>query len=205
MRARSELRTRFGAVVSVALIVGVIGGVVIAAAAGARRTDTAYPRFIRAQHALDVVADVSGNDLDTVKSVIRQVEQLPQVKSSAEVTGGTGELRIPGRAKPGDIFPIVSIDGRFGTTINAAKILDGRMYDPRAADEIVPSFAVASDLGLHVGETVRFVYGGQFADTPTRKDFVPPDPVTLHVVGIGAIPSMFQPLAGGYLPGVLFS
>src|SRR5438132_13163180 len=27
----------------------------------------------------------------------------------------------------------------------------------------------------------------------------------MHIVGIGAIPSMFAPLAGGYLPGVLFS
>src|SRR5207302_7083940 len=56
MRATKELRSRLAGVLALAVIVGVIGGVVIAAAAGARRTETAYPRFLAAKNALDVVA-----------------------------------------------------------------------------------------------------------------------------------------------------
>ena len=41
-RAGSELRGRLWAWVGIAVLVGLTGGVVIAAAAGARRTDSAY-------------------------------------------------------------------------------------------------------------------------------------------------------------------
>jgi len=41
VRTWSELRTRWRAALSLALLVGVTGGVVMAAAAGARRTHTA--------------------------------------------------------------------------------------------------------------------------------------------------------------------
>jgi hypothetical protein len=204
MRARSELRSRLGAVVALAVIVGVIGGVVIAAAAGARRTETAYPRLLQAEHALDVVVDVTARDPSVGRRVIGEIERLPQVAEYTRTEVAQGELQIPGHGRPGDVFPLVSSDGRFGTTINGAKILEGRMYDPGAADEIVPSFAVADDLGLHVGQTVRLFAGGFLAGPPPPGVHVPP-PVALHVVGIAAVPGMFQPLAGGYLPGVLVS
>jgi ABC-type lipoprotein release transport system permease subunit len=203
-RARAELRSRLLAVIALAVIVGVIGGVVIAAAAGARRTQTAYPRLLQASNALDVVTDVAARDPAVGRQLQQQIEQLPQVQAYSHVELAMGELRIPGRAKPGQVFPIVSPDGRFGTTINRFKILEGRTVDASATDEIVPSFAVADDLGLYVGQTVRLVFGG-LLQGPTPPGFKPPSPVALHVVGIGAAPGMFQPLAGGYLPGVLVS
>src|SRR6266542_86425 len=204
MRARSELRSRLGAVVALAVIVGVIGGIVIAAAAGARRTESAYPRLLQAKHALDVVVDVTAGDRAVGQRVLGEIERFPQVAVYSHVEVAQGELKIPGRGTPGNVFPLVSSDGRFGTTINGAKILEGRMYDPSAPDEIVPSFAVADDLGLNVGETVRLVAGG-FLTGGSAPGSSPPAPVPLHVVGIAAVPGMFQPLAGGYLPGVLVS
>jgi len=204
MRARSEFRSRLGAVVALAVIVGVIGGIVIAAAAGARRTESAYPRLLQAKHALDVVVDVTAGDRAVGQRVLGEIERFPQVAVYSHVEVAQGELKIPGRGTPGNVFPLVSSDGRFGTTINGAKILEGRMYDPSAPDEIVPSFAVADDLGLNVGETVRLVAGG-FLTGGSAPGSSPPAPVPLHVVGIAAVPGMFQPLAGGYLPGVLVS
>jgi len=56
VRTWSELRTRWRAASSVALLVGVTGGVVMAAAAGAGRTHTASTRFVTAQRAWDVTA-----------------------------------------------------------------------------------------------------------------------------------------------------
>lgn len=40
---RAELRQRWRAPLSLALLLGLIGGAVLTAAAGARRTDTVYP------------------------------------------------------------------------------------------------------------------------------------------------------------------
>ena len=43
---RADLRRRWRPMLGLALLVGMIGGVVLTAAAGAERTDTAYPRLL---------------------------------------------------------------------------------------------------------------------------------------------------------------
>ena len=44
---RADVRRRWPALLSLALLLGLIGGVVLTAAAGARRTDSAYPRLLQ--------------------------------------------------------------------------------------------------------------------------------------------------------------
>src|SRR5436305_12853048 len=51
LRLRTELRSRWRTWVSLTLILGLFGGAVIAIAAGARRTDSAYARFLPWRHA----------------------------------------------------------------------------------------------------------------------------------------------------------
>ena len=46
LRWRAELRAQWRTVVVLALLVGMGGGVALTAFAGARRTDTAVPRFV---------------------------------------------------------------------------------------------------------------------------------------------------------------
>jgi ABC-type lipoprotein release transport system permease subunit len=203
LRARSELRSRLSAIVALALIWGVVGGVVIASAAGARRTETAYPRLIEAKNGLTLVADATAKDPAAANRLLGRMLRFPQVEESSRVHLVTASFRIEGRKAAGNVFPLASPDGRFGTTINGMKILEGRMNNPNAPDEIVPSFGVADDLGLHVGDSVQMVCCGLFG--LPYPGFKPPPPMTLHVVGIGAAPCMFQPLAGGYLPGVLLT
>src|SRR5438309_11490647 len=47
MAARAQLRHRWGATIALALLVGLTGGVVIAAVAGASRTDSAMLRLVK--------------------------------------------------------------------------------------------------------------------------------------------------------------
>jgi len=47
LELRADLRQRWRALLSLALLLGLIGGVVLTTAAGARRTDTAYPAHQR--------------------------------------------------------------------------------------------------------------------------------------------------------------
>src|SRR4051794_27247562 len=121
VRARAEERSHLGAGLALAIIVGMIGGVVIAAAARARRTVTAYPRLLDAEHALSQAVDVISKDPATSRSIMRRVEHLPQVSAYGNVEIAQGHLEVPGRKGPGDVFPIVSMDGRFGNTINGIK------------------------------------------------------------------------------------
>jgi hypothetical protein len=70
-------------VLTVALICGLLGTVALGALAAARRTDTAYGRYLRAINSSDVFVNVPG----PVLPVIRQVERLPGVASGAATVG----------------------------------------------------------------------------------------------------------------------
>src|SRR5258708_30272178 len=50
-----EVRSRWRSWVLLAALVGLAGAVVLTAAAGARRTDSAYQRFLSSAHAADVL------------------------------------------------------------------------------------------------------------------------------------------------------
>src|SRR5216117_3207424 len=60
MAARAQLRRRWGATVALVLLVGLTGGVVIAAIAGASRTDSAMKRFVAYSRPEDVYVVVNG-------------------------------------------------------------------------------------------------------------------------------------------------
>jgi ABC-type lipoprotein release transport system permease subunit len=119
----------------------------MALAAGARRTDSAYSRFLRAQNAYDV-AIVNYPEDGTAVFDFDEIAALPTVADSARAafeyyTFSAGN--------------VVSEDGRIGTEINRFKILEGRRADPQAADEIVVGFALAEEHGLEVGDTVPLI------------------------------------------------
>ena len=59
---RADVRRRWPALLSLALLLGLIGGVVLTAAAGARRTDTAYPRLLTWANATqaDIIPEGNG-------------------------------------------------------------------------------------------------------------------------------------------------
>ncbi len=67
------------------LIIGVAGAVVLTTAAGARRTGTAYQRFLLASHAEDV--DIGGPDPGDpdVAPLEKAIERLPEVTAASPV------------------------------------------------------------------------------------------------------------------------
>ncbi len=58
-----EFRIRWRGWAVLVLLVAVAGGAVLAAAAGARRTSSAYPRYLRASHASDLLVSVAGTGM----------------------------------------------------------------------------------------------------------------------------------------------
>ena len=75
IRATNELRARWRAWLAIALMLGIAGGVVMAAAAGARRTDSAVPRF------LDYM-QVSTANVEADPSQFHAIAALPDVQSA---------------------------------------------------------------------------------------------------------------------------
>ena len=120
---RSELRRRWRPMLGLALLLGLVGGVALTAAAGARRTDTAYPRLLRWSDAANVQVIPSCVGLGSFYAALAQ---LPQVASmSTEVVY---ELAVPGGAgtPAGQLEAVASPDGTLGRTTDRVRILAGR-------------------------------------------------------------------------------
>jgi ABC-type lipoprotein release transport system permease subunit len=191
VRVRAEVSARWRAWAGLVLLLGLFGGAVIAVSAGARRTDTAYARFLIAKHAWDVSVPDFAFDPAFATPPLDQVQRLPQV--SAFVRARLFEAPI----NQGD-GSVASADPRLGTSFNGMKILEGRLPSPDRADEVALPFQLAKVWHLHVGSRVTI---------PFFKTGVTPEqgagfgsganpgvlPVTLRVVGIEAAPGEFPP------------
>src|SRR5215470_2481947 len=120
-------------VLVVALICGLLGTVVLGALAGARRTDTAYGRYLRAINSSDVFVNVPG----PVLPVIRQVERLPGVASAAATVGLNANPVVNGEVNDAWLTNGLtgSLDGD-GFRQDRMTVLAGRLPRPRATDEI---------------------------------------------------------------------
>lgn len=99
-RRRSWRRT-----VVVALVCGLLGTVALGALAGARRTDSAYGRYLASINSSNVLVNVPG----PVLASIRQVEHLPGVVSGKAYVGLAAEPVVHGRAD--DSFRVDSLAG----------------------------------------------------------------------------------------------
>jgi ABC-type lipoprotein release transport system permease subunit len=200
---RAEARQRWRAWALLAVLVGLAAGGAVAAMAGARRTETAYPRFVEGTRAFDVlVTNGSTPELFNRQFDFDEVAGLPQVSDSAPVSYWFPEGETPGGRplRSPDITPFAGTDGRFGTELNRAEVLDGRL--PRAEDELAVSFLAAERLGLEVGDSLPLRLTG--LDVLSGAAAAPP-PTDFRVAGVVAIQGAFPPssLAGGIPPMVL--
>lgn len=170
--ARADLRARARFWVSLATVIALAACAVIALAAGARRTATAYPRFLTTQRASDAALYLGGTSLTAAT-----VAALPEVADSSVILG----LPTLGPAYAAGIVT----DGRLGVTLDRYKFLAG--HNVRANDPfgVVIGFALASSRHLALGSPVRIEF------TEPEGD---PVPVSLRVVGIEASPGEFPPL-----------
>ena len=191
MRLRSELRTRRRSWVALALLLGIFGGGVIAAAAGARRTDSAYPRFLEATNAADVVVLVLPFGEVFAELDLADVERLPQVIEASRVRQAIL------KDEAGAINS--SSDGRYGYTLNALRAIEGRLPDPNRADEISIPFAIraldprtypafAPFVRAKIGDVLQVNF------EPDPRFDLEIDAVSLRVVGIHAGAGEFPPL-----------
>src|ERR1700733_12006553 len=90
---RATWRTTWRPALVVILLTGVLGAVSMAALAGARRTESAYGRYLQAVRASDVMVNIPSGDT----SLISRVERLPGVRSSAAWVGLDGNPIVGGR------------------------------------------------------------------------------------------------------------
>ena len=176
MLARVELRRRWRHVVVLTLLAGVAGAMVLALAAGARRTASALDRFEGDTQTSNVeitVGDASDAELD-------ELRRSPGVAA----VGALHQFSMVAAAGAG--FPTAGqLDGTFGTEVDRARVVEGREPDQSRVDEIAIGEGLAESLGLHVGDEVEVV-GYSFDDIESPVGVAEPHGprVPLRVVGI---------------------
>lgn len=131
-----------------AVLIAVAGSIVLSAAAGARRTSTVVDRFVDATLARD--AGIQIDDPDRADSLLGEIEALEMVAASARVAFAPvypndyeGEL---------DAAINLPVDGRFGRDLERPLIIEGRLPDPAATDEVIVNELFADQSGWGTGD-----------------------------------------------------
>src|SRR6266516_7785491 len=185
-------------VLVVALICGLLGMVALGALAGARRTDTAYGRYLHAINSSDVFVNVPG----PVLPVIRQVERLPGVASAAATVGLNANPVVNGKVNHEWLTNGLtgSLDGD-GFRQDRLTVLAGRLPRPGATGEIALTAGQARFFHTGVGDHVTYAFYRQNLKTNVQ---VPAGRSTFLVTAIVVIPpalgDQFDDVNGAVLP-----
>jgi len=166
----------------VALICGLLGTVALGALAGARRTDTAYGRYLRAINSSDVFVNVPG----PVLPVIRQVERLPGVASAAATVGLNANPVVDGKVNDAWLTNGLtgSLDGD-GFRQDRMTVLAGRLPRPGATDEVALTGGQARFFHTGVGGRVTYAF---YRMNLTTNALIPAGRSTFVVTGIVDLP-----------------
>lgn len=154
---RCQWRRRRGGAFAATLLFALAVGVVLTASAGARRTQTAYPRMVEAVGASDVLANPDAGadtnlDFDAV-------EALPGVQALGRAAGvfvvpplpdGSPDFSAP-------LLTLASADGNYGYTVDRFLLSEGRVPNPNRADEILVDPRLAETLGLRAGDSTTLL------------------------------------------------
>jgi hypothetical protein len=178
-------------------MVGLVGGVSMAAIAGARRTQAVFPAALAASNTSDLQFNVVDreNPVDELDpTLLTRLTRLPGVERVA-LTAYMNVIPV-GR----DGLPSASAfnnDGSVQGSWNGEyfaqdrpTVIEGRMANPVAAGEMMATAAAAEEFGWHLGETVRLgVYTDQQVIAPTFSPATRPTQVFPDkLVGLVVLP-----------------
>jgi ABC-type lipoprotein release transport system permease subunit len=186
-RAWAEMRGRWRTWLALAVVLGIFAGAVMAVSAGARRTDTAYERFLVASRAWDVQVPKFPAEFAPAfaQPDLDDVERLPQVAEAIRITAFQ-----PFNGPVEDA--VTSADPRFLTAFNRPTILSGRLPRLDRPDEVAVNFGTAEANHLRVGSRLRLMFADAKSDLSNPKLV----PLSFTVVGIEAAPGEFPPTLG---------
>jgi hypothetical protein len=195
-RFRATFRRRYGAYLTLVLLIGLVGGVAMGAIAGARRTQSSFPVYLASTNPSQAeyfTEFAPSTNIGYSARIDRAIARLPYVKRADEVIGFDGNLQLlrprhmagpPGEAPPAFEG---SLNGEY-LSQDRVTLLKGRLANPRRDNEFVVSAAGAAEFGLHIGSTLPLGFytdaqenSPTYAGYPTDKPYLAVD---MKLVGI---------------------
>jgi len=180
MLLRASCRHRWRSWLSVCLLLALVSGLVLAATAAGRRSASAFSQFEKA-HGYNAF-------LYAVKP-IPKIAALPDVVSSTLIRFPTSGTPTCACTRPINLSDFSIFEVPPNELSHTVKLESGRMPDETDPDQVLASFTLAQDDGVHVGSAIRV----QLAASSQRRavlnnaNLTPHGPmVVLRVVGIEA-------------------
>ena len=179
---RAEMRRRWRSWLALTLLIALVGGLVLAATVAGRRTASAFPRFV-AQYGFDTAVYTPGPAPKQAK--------LPEVASATQILGlDTGRPTCSSCTHP--INPTdFSVVFAPPTARPVFKLVSGHLPDPSVPDQVLASFTLQQDDGVHVGTVIDVpIYSRAQTSAYNNATGALPRPtgptVAFHVVGFEA-------------------
>ena len=177
-RYRSTFVRQLPGYLTVVLLIGLIGGIGMAALAGARRTQSSYPQFLASTNPSDVTMFVYSGGSQFPGKTSSLTKTISHLAGVERVVTSIGPQMVPLAANGAprlstlsNVFTSGSLDG-MNMTQDRLAVVEGRLANPRRADDIVMTASAARILGVRVGQIVPL---GFYSDAQTNSsDFGSP-------------------------------
>ena len=207
--ARSTVRGHLRSTIFLAVFAGIAGGVVLTGVEVARRTSSAYERYLRYADIADMsVAGcpvgvtqeslAAGFDACFGEENVRAVSRSSRVcpLSVASTMSPSPRSALPIRRCPavGRVPPLATIDPGHEFSIARPIVVGGRLPRPGAADEVAVNEQLLRSASVHLGDPVSL--GTIRASDQARQElnFVPNGPRSSpRIVGVIRLPDDLQP------------
>jgi putative ABC transport system permease protein len=194
LRLRADVRARWRTLAALALLLGLVGGVMLTAAAGARRTDTAYPRLLSWANAAQVDVLTPGTGLTGYYAALGRLPQVAAISTQVYY-----QMGLPGRGGMPELVNVLNVwsspHGTLGVSADRVKIVQGQMYRPRAAGQAVIDPQLAALEHLRPGGTLRLL--GIPNDAAGNPDLGRAIPLAFRVAAIGIFDTQIVPADTG--------
>jgi hypothetical protein len=193
-RCRVTWRRRWSGYLGIVLVIGLVGGVAMAAVAGARRTQSSFSVFQAKTNPSDLAVltdlyqpDPTGYD----PALVKQISKLPYVER-VESEGGYEYEEVGPKGYPllsaltnggPQVALYSSIDGLFWQ-MDHLVVLSGRLPNPKSPTDVAVTPYAAKLLRVHVGSTIRIGVVGNAQSTSSCVRCKPIFRTTIKVVGI---------------------
>jgi hypothetical protein len=177
----AELRARWRSWLILVVLIALVAGLVLAAAAAGRRTATAFPRFV-ASHGYDVY--------------IYNQEPVPGLSRLPGVSSVTA-IGNPASGQPSCACTthVINPSNFYINELSpdalrrVVKLVAGRMPAESSPYDVLASFTLGQDYGVHIGSVIHapLYASSQLQALSSGTNVGPAGPtVALHVVGIAA-------------------
>jgi hypothetical protein len=186
-RFQGTFRHRWGAYLSLVLLIGFVGGLSMGALAAARRTESSFPTFLASTNPSNLSLGTAlwnpalGYTTGYNGPLVATIARLPHVRRAESYSdiysvpiGANGQPTAA--AQKANMNVEGSVDGLYFNQ-DRVTVVQGRMADPKRANEIMMTVGAADALGLHIGQTVTW---GTYTNAQFESTAGAPPPPALH-------------------------